>query len=255
MTLRAAAEPFLTVEELRNYDCACITQQSPSDSELSDIIDQASDVIAIATGGTVFGRVSYTVLPCAEGGCWTGCACGCGLDGIPLYGPHPIITDVYIDDELIPSNEYRIHLTNLGPALVRVSVDGTHPDVWPRWQDLWKQGTGTHTFRFTITYGHYIDKIIHDAALEIACDLALDPRQRKQNALPVGTRSASQGRVDVSTQGRVREEAVARVKAGIYGPASARMMELYAPNGGQFAGVASPELSGGWTLHVLQDAS
>jgi hypothetical protein len=254
MTLRAAAEPFATVDDVRDAECACIAFDDPIDEVLEELIDAASDAICIATGGYVFGRASAVVMPCADMGCFAACACGCGLDGIPLPDLDPKVTEVYIDDELISSANYRIHHSGSIPTLVKISTDGLPPQPWPRHQSLWKNGTGVDTFRFTITWGIHVDKIIRDAAVELVCYLATDPKVRRLNALPKGASSVNAGGVSVSTFSRLRDQAVERVKAGEVGPATAFMMEVYAPFGQGRPLAYAPELAG-WTLHRLEQAS
>jgi hypothetical protein len=254
MTLHVAAEPFATVEDVHDAECACITRGDPDDDVLEELIDVASDVITIATGGYVFGRATATVLPCADMGCFARCACGCGLDGIPLPDMDPKVSGVYVDDVLIPSTEYRIHRTT-PPMLVKISTDGRPPQPWPRHQHLWKNGTGDDTFRFTLTWGIHNNAVIRDAAVEIVCYLAADPKVRRLNALPKGTASASAGNVAISTFTRQRDTAVERVAAGAVGPATAMLMEIYAPYGPARPSAYAPELESGWTLHMLEQAS
>lgn len=255
MTLRAAAQQFTDVDAVRDAECACIAEDDPGDDVLDQLIDVASDAITIATGGYVFGRASSVVLPCADMACFHRCACGCGLDGIPLPDQDPVVSGVYIDDELVPSTRYRIHHDGTMPALVKISDDGLPPQPWPRHQSLWKNGTGTDTFRFTLTWGIHVNKIIEDAAIELVCYLAVDPNARRLNSLPKGATSLNQGGTSVSTFTRLRDQAVERVKAGQVGPATGMMMEFYAPFGPARSQVYAPELTEGWTLHRLAQAS
>lgn len=256
MTLRAAAEQFTTVDAVRDTDCACIAEGDPDDDVISDVIDSASDILCIASGGRVFGRATQVVLPCADYGCFVACGCACGLDGIPLPGPDPKVSGVYIDDELVPSNQYAIHSFGVGYSLVRYSADGTTPpQPWPRHQEIWRRGQGDHTFRFTLTWGVHIDWVIQQAANELVCYILQDPQVRRQNTLPKGTTSLTQGGASISTAWRVRDQAVAKTKAGQVGPDTAAFMEIYAPAGQDQVAVDSPELRGAWTFHTLASAS
>jgi hypothetical protein len=139
--------------------------------------------------------------------------------------------------------------------LVKISTDGRPPQPWPRHQHLWKNGTGDDTFRFTLTWGIHNNAVIRDAAVEIVCYLAADPKVRRLNALPKGTASASAGNVAISTFTRQRDTAVERVAAGAVGPATAMLMEIYAPYGPARPSAYAPELESGWTLHMLEQAS
>lgn len=258
MTLRAAAQPFTDVEAVRDAECACIAIDDPEDDVLEELIDVASDVLCIVSGGRVFGRATKVVLPCADQGCYVACGCGCGLDGIPLDVEDPVVAGVYINDEVVPSTEYRLHRDGSPiPKLVRISTNGTPPQPWPRYQSLWRNGQGDNTFRFTLTWGTHVNHVISQAAVELVCYLAADPKARRLAALPKGATTYSAGGTTVSTTAftRLRDQSVERVKAGIVGPDTAAFMEIYAPFGIAGIGAWSPELTEGWTLHTLEAAS
>jgi hypothetical protein len=240
MTLRVAGEAFTTLAAARaDESCGCINESEPSDAELQEMIDAASDVLAMVSGIT--GRVSFTVRPCGQGYCQP-CVC-CGLDGIPLPGEDPVVTQVKIDGDVIPANEYALHRTRVGWNLVRIGPLDP-PAGWPQWQRLWRADTETETFSVTFTSGVHIDWIAEEAALELVCDFASSD-DRKARVIP-GARGVNQGGVSIQLSERAE-----RLRNGDAGPAVLRFLHAYGVQGFQRTLVWAPELEEGWTLHQL----
>jgi hypothetical protein len=242
MTLRVAGEAFTTMAAVRASEtCGCVNESEPSDAELQEIIDAASDVLALATGGIVTGRTEFTVRPCGRGYCQP-CAC-CGLEGIPLPGEDPVVSEVKIDGDILNASDYALHRTRQGWNLVRVGPDDP-PASWPQWQKLWRADTEDDTFSITYISGIHIDWIIEAAAIELTCDLAL-AEERKPRVIP-GARAVSQGGVTISLAERAE-----RLRSGDSGPAVQRFLSIYAPDGRAPSLVWAPELDQGWELHVI----
>lgn len=234
---------FVTIEEVRaSENCGCVNSDEPSDELLEEMIDAASDVLALISGGVVMGRREVTVRPCGEGACGA-CLC-CGLDGIPLWGPNPVVSEVRIDGDILAVEDYGMHYTRGGDFLVRLGT-GARPPSWPRTQDLWKPNTEDHTFSITFEYGLYLDWLATQAALELVCDFAT-LSSKKKNALPKGTTNATMGNVTVMIDDRV-----ARLRAGEAGPITAEFLSVYAPYGRAPSAVWAPELDYGWSMSVV----
>lgn len=244
MALRIAAEKMTTLEAVQNSGCACIADLD--DAEVDELIEVASDAIAIATAGIVAGRRTADVLPYVDldafllGDSWP-----CNSPGIPLPGVDPVVVSVTIDGVALASNLYTVRTTSAASELHRISVDGNPPPPWPTSQQLWRNGVGDHTFVVRYTYGIHVDWMIQEAAIEMVCDLAVPTLDKKKSTMRPGVTSVSQGGVTVQV-----DNMVSRVRAGEVGPATSRMVGYYAPFGRAATNVWSPELSGGWTLQI-----
>jgi hypothetical protein len=202
---------------------------------LSDVIDAATDLIVRLSAGRFRGRCTETVRPVFKTN-WCEPSYCCDYDGIPLLGPNPVVSQVKIDGDVIDPTLYKVLD---GHRLIRVSTDGTRPPMWPRLNQLWKPATEDDTFSITYTYGHAVDFTVKRATIEAACDLMRG--LTAERALDGFTTSATLDGLTVSRDADVAEE------AGFSW--IARFLRLYGMNRG--FEIASPELSGGWTLHVL----
>lgn len=228
-------------------NCGCLTPSDPSDADLYELIDQASDAIALVTGMKIRGRRTYLARPER---CDAVCACPCcGLDGIPLGEGDITITSVKIDGDTLATNTYELHSTLVGWSLVRLG-DRTRPWYWPTTQLLYKQPTEERTFQIEFTAGVHVDvPIIERAANEIVCYLVTE-EDRKRTQLPAGATSANMGGVAVGVDSdrlqRVRED----IREGRTGPATSRMVGLYAVERRARPYVYAPELHMGWDLHL-----
>lgn len=251
MTLRAAAEQFTTQEAVRaSSDCGCVNASEPSEDALDEMIDRASDELCRLSWGRVYGRQEVTLRPCRTG-CWTDCGCGCTLDGIPLWGPSPEVSQVKINGDVIATNLYAIHESISGYFLVRRTADGTRPQSWPSWQDLWRPDTDDHTMSITYEYGVFIDGVIEQACIELVCYYARQD-QVKKNQLGKGTIAANYNNTNVSLEERrLTQRGQANADTDAVGP---RMSEYLAMWGGPRNHVWAPELDNGWTMHVIRSA-
>lgn len=250
MTLRAAAEQFTTKAAVRSSPtCGCVTDSSPSDADLDELIDQASDVLCNLSGGRVFGRQQLTVYPYRTAAGHPKCAC-CGLDAIPLGEMDPVVSEVKIDGVALDPADYSLHHSRTGWNLVRVSTTD-RPNTWPSHQAMWRPNTEDDTFSVTYTHGIYIDWVVERAAVELVCDFAADDI-RKTNQLPQGTVGANMGGVNVNVNSRFTlQERLERLQAGDLGPAVSRFRSIYAPDGRRPSEVWAPELAP-WTMTVKQ---
>lgn len=247
MPLRAAAEAFTTADAVRESGCSCITEVDPSDDVLEDLIDQASDELTRLSMGRVYGRREVTVRYCRDA-CYISCACGCGLDGLPLWGPDPVVSAVRIDDETLATSAYTIHEHRGGYFLVRTSSDGIRPPSWPSWQEMWRPLGQDNTFAVTYEYGVHVDRTIEQAAIELVC-YYVSQLQKKRNQLPKGTVSASYNNVSLS----LRERQLDPDGKGADGVAvGEKMSEFAAFWAGPRSTFWSPELDNGWSMVVAQ---
>ncbi len=244
MTLRFAAEQLVTIEQVRaSENCACITEGDLSDDELNDLIDAVSDAIARITGMRISGRRQLVARPCRID--YHLCTC-CSLDGVPLGDNDPVVDLVKINGDTLDPATYELHRTLIGWNLVKRSSDNFRPSSWPSAQSLWKPDTEDDTFAIYFTEGIYIDDhVITIAALEIICDWASDG-WRTSNSLEEGIISANLGGVTV----QVDSDRFARIRLGLLGPMTARLMGLFVPGGASPSTVWAPEMLDGWDLHI-----
>jgi hypothetical protein len=262
MTLRVASEPFLTEAQVRRSDCACIGANSPSQDVVEDLIDEASDIIAIVTGQFIAGRQSVIARPCATGmvSC-DPCPC-CELDAIPLgdADTRPVITEVLVDGEALDEDYFWLHWNRVQWMLARrpnPNLNELRPPHWPTWQKRYLAITEEDTFAIRLTQGIHVDDahVIQAAALEIVCDLANDDSVRA-NAIE-GAVAVSAGGANVvldRNQGRATDDSrLARIANGELGPMCRRMMGIYAPGGRSHNMVWAPELTFGWELNLEID--
>lgn len=244
MTLYWAYEQFVSLATVRaSANCTCVTDSSPDDATVNELIDQASDAMVHLTAGKIAGRRTITARPCRvlyE----TTCSCGCRLDAIPLEGPDPVVSEVKIDGVALSSGDYTLHSGRDGRSyLVRVATTD-RPDSWPSTQSSWRPDTEDDTFSITYTYGHHVDWITERAALELVCDFAADD-VRKTNQMGAGTTSANMGGVTVGIRERME-----RLAVGAFGQAMERFLTVYGPDNGT-SEVWAPELET-WSYFVEQ---
>jgi hypothetical protein len=241
MALLIACEPFLEREDI-TCDCDAF-----DDEVVELMIDQASDAIAILTGGKVSGVCTDIVRPLKS------TPYPCNVDrhgyynqweihdrflsgGITLMGPNPSIVEVKIDGQVLPQSEYKI-------------VDGVHlyrvEGRWPTKQNVLADDTEPNTFSISYQFGilPYIAKL---AAEEIVCDMVRrDVRTNQTKSLPPSARSATIAGVSIQLEQQVEELR----RRAILLPNLIRLLTIYAPDGGSPTTVYSPELEDGWILH------
>lgn len=233
MVLLVACQPFIEVDDV-TCDCGDTTPE-----QIADMIDSASDILAIITGGKVSGRCEHVVRPrgASPCGCSRSSSCGCApLSTITLAGPAPEITEVLIDG--LPFTDYAIVDGN---RLIR--TDGA---AWPGSQDITKPSDQAGTFEITYTAGQ-LPQLAKDAAAEIVCSFikgSPNDTSRKQHP---NTRGMSIAGVQITL-----EQMASEIKRRAFMmPYVIRLLTVYAPDGPSPAVVYSPELEDGWKLHTV----
>lgn len=166
MTLHVACEQFTDVARISAFECACqldVVRDLIGEEGIQDIIDGASDAVALATGLRVMGRCSMTVRPCGDGvcGCVRPCAC-CNVDGIKLPGTNIVIDEIKINGAVEAPSLYKLIDWN-----VLVRTDG---GSWPGVQNVAKPDTQVDTFSIRFSSGQ-LPWVAQMAATEVACDL------------------------------------------------------------------------------------
>jgi hypothetical protein len=235
MALQVACEAFITFEDVA-CDCG-----DTSEEAIGEMIDQASDIIAIITGGKVAGRCEDIVRPCGGKSCLCGSrslsGCGCvPIDGITLRGPNPMIDEILIDGD--PFEDYALVD---GTLLVR--TDGA---AWPGYQDITLPSDQPGTFEIVYTYGLEVPKLAKDAAAEIVCSMLQSGPQDGRKTHP-NTRGMNISGVQITLE----QQAMEIKRRAPMLPYVIRLLTVYAPGGPTPAFVYSPELENGWTLHTV----
>lgn len=236
MALIVACEQFIDAEE--ELDCDC----NEIDDELVEgWIDEASDIIAILTGGKIQGGCTDSVRPrrsdvqtclCQE--IWN-CSCG-PLTGVTLQGPRPTVTEVKIDGVVF--TDWQVMDDTL---LVR--TDGQN---WPGCQDLTKTADESGSFQVNYTFGDPVNPLVKKAANEIVCEvLRAGYKETERREGPSRARSMNVSGVQITLEQQVEE---IRRRAFML-PSVIRLLTVYAPDGATPAVVYSPELEDGWQLH------
>jgi len=221
MALEVAGEPFVTVEDV---DCDC-DDADPGDIEA--LIDQASDIIAVLTGGKVAGRTTETVFPVpGEYGCGRVLNRGAW---VALRGPNPTVDQILIDGVVFTD-----HLILDGLWLVR--TDG---ERWPHGQDPINP-----TFEVTYTYGLEVNVLARRACVAIVCDM-LNNRPDKPRKLAANARAATISGVNITLE----QTAMEMKRRSFMIPDLVRLLTVYAPDGPQPSVVYSPEIEDPWVLH------
>lgn len=233
MALQVACEQFIAVDDI---ECDCGDTQPEA---LAEMIDQASDILAILTGGKVAGRCTDVVRPCNVGsrcGCSALSLCGCSpIDGITLSGYNPVVDGITIDGSAF--TEFTIVDGN---RLVR--TDG---QPWPGTQDLSVASTEAGTFEVTYSHGLEIPYLAKQAASEIVCSFLQNDPQSSRKPHP-NTRGMNISGVSITLDQMAQEIK----RRSFMLPYVVRLLTVYAPSGPSPALVYSPELEDGWRLHT-----
>jgi hypothetical protein len=245
--LTIACEPFATVDDFLDCNCACNLTENDADF-IEELLDQATDLLALMTAGWMVGRCTRTFRPKAkhECGCRSYMCDSCRMDSLRLPGPFPSVDEVKIDGVVVPANQYA--LLN-GENLIRVSNDPT-PPRWPQQQDLWKADSQVGTWSVTVTYGNEVGQVAKNAAVELACELAKACEGRK-SALPPNATGTTVGGVSISL--RRQAEAIAEGMGVMDLPLVNRFVQSYRPSGTPASSVWSPEIDL-YELHVVEPA-
>jgi hypothetical protein len=255
MTLLYAGEPLTTPESLVAYGCDCALVEG---DELDDLIDQASDVIAVVSNMEIAGRRTKSVRPVSNAICyptsivarWVGLASGNELAHIALDGVDPVIAEdgIKVDgDILVGGTDYIVQSSDedIYRYVTRLNSDG-NPSSWPSNQRFWRPDTEDNTFSMTFLFGVEASAPgVMKAANEVACWLVNDTASKRKRRLDSKATSASGGGVQLGIRARADQ-----IKAGeIDLPALADLLALYLPGGRHNTEVMSPEMGDGWTFY------
>lgn len=238
MALQVACETFIEPDDIT---CDC---DEASEITLVSYIEQASDIIAILTGGKVQGVCEDVVRPRQPLAPACGCAalwsCTCSrLSGVTLRGPDPDVSEVLIDG--VAFDDWTVVDEGL---LLR--SDGS---TWPGCQDVTKPATDSGTFQVTYTYGMEVPELAKLACAEIVCSFLKSPAQNQRDTHP-RTRGMNIAGVQISLEQQTEE---IRRKTFLM-PYVIRLLTVYAPDGPTPAVVYSPELEDGWKLHRVYES-
>jgi hypothetical protein len=233
--LQFACSQFATPQEMLADSCAC-DLSSLADSDLDEILEEASDLVSIITGGRVTGRCVQTLRPYVAHYCNSTGTCMCGSDALPLFGVDPEVLHVYIDGVELGADEYMVVKGPAGSSLLKTTGS------WPTSQSLTLADSELNTFAVILEWGLHIGFIERQATLELACELAKESLG-SENRLPVGARSATIGGVAIGL--RERGEALREGDDNL--PRVARLIGKYAGWGRAQSDVWSPEMGQGWT--------
>lgn len=229
MTLEVACEPFLDITEV---DCDC---DKLAPEVVQELIDSASDIIAILTGGKITGRCTTTVHPTIDKAC---SPVKRDYQQLPLPGTEIFIDAVRVDGTLLDPTEYAILDERF---LVRRSAS------WPGNRDPLNLDTGPNSFSVTFTNGS-LPHLAKRAAREIVCDMVkTEPGSAKAQQLDPRARQVTVAGVSISLEQQVEEIR----RRSIFLPSLIRLLTVYAPDSGQPSVVYSPELDNGWVLHTV----
>lgn len=245
-----ACEVFASVEDFVAASCDCGTL---TPSEITEHLEDASDLLAFLSFGKVTGRCQSTLRPCRDSVCgwwwpdaalrpaWaSGSFCCCGVDTLPLRAPVASVDLVTIDGTALPSGDYKLIDGN---QLVR--TDGGN---WPGCQDVALDSSENGTFAVTYTFGRRPPVFARLAAVELACALskgAVSPGDRQR--LPGSTTFALHQGIQAGFA--TRAGAVKDVSINL--PYMQQFLALYGTDTGLGRGLAyAPEMYDGWRFHT-----
>ena len=230
-----ACEPFFTVDDVLEAECACNLNEDDHGDIIEEFIDDVSDILYVLSNGRVTGVCERKVWPFR-----TGVLCGPGglfgygrqnwidfdsVDSIPLRGPNTEIIEITIDGLLIDPSEYG--LLN-GNKLFRRSGS------WPSDNDITKDDSEEGTFTITYRFGDPIGLSTTRAGIELVCQMVISPTSSLSRLR--GIVSANVQGVSVQLDDEVRSMGL---------PEVAKFLDIY---GGPTRAVWSPELDHGWRL-------
>jgi len=252
MTLLYACEAMTTAESLLAYGCDCSLVEG---TELDDLIDMASDIIALVSNFQITGRCEVEVRPVGNRDCWPSSLTErifwdhhqASL-GIPIEGVLPEVTEVKIDGAvLVAGTDYIVQSSDadLWRMLVRLNDEG-NPRPWPSSQRYWRPDTETGTFVVAYEQGVSIDSPgVSKGANEVACWLVNDTASKRKRRLDPRATSASGGGVQLGLRARTEQVKTGEVDL----PALVELLAIYLPGGTNGPQVLSPELRDGWTFY------
>lgn len=244
MSPQLACAPFATVDEVLESACACDLNDDDHGLYIEELIDDASDMLYVLSGGQFTGRCERQVWPVKT---CTGYQYGIpereswiaydSVDSIPLRGPNTEIIEVTIDGAVVSPADYGLLD---GTKLFRRGDRG-----WPTRNDLTLTDVDDGTFTITYKFGLEPNHVVRRATVELVCQMV----KEEPRAI-----SRMRGVVSANVQGvsvQIDDDDVRSL--GL--PEVNRFIDSYAHNGPLPFGVYSPELSHGWRLHSVEGPS
>lgn len=238
-----ACSAFVTTDDVFLAACACNLNEADDLTRVEELIDVASDILYVLSGGRVTGRCQVQVWPITSYACYSATdrmswVDADGVDSIPLRGPNTEIVEVTIDGVVLSSSEYGL-------------IDGyklfRRGTSWPTTNDVTKTDSETGTFTITYRFGRTPDWLTKQAAIELVCSMASETSSPALSRLR-GIASANVQGVSVQT-----EDVDGVAQMGLVNVN--RWLDIYAPLGAGSIGVYSPELTHGWRLVTVQGPS
>jgi hypothetical protein len=241
-----------TAESLLAYGCDC---SMVNNAELTELIDAASDIIALTSNMQITGRCEHEVRPVGNRDCWPsslqdrifGMGSVVSL-GVPMEGINPTVVEVKLDGAVLASvTDYIVQSSDaeLYRMVIRLNSDG-NPTPWPSSQRWWRPDSEDNTWTLTYEEGLSIDSPgMSKAANEVACWLVNDTVAKRKRRLDPRATSASGGGVQIGLRARTEQ-----IKSGeVDLPALTELFAVYLPGGRFPTQVLSPELRDGWTFY------
>lgn len=160
-----ACSRFASVDELIERAlaiCGCDFGEY-EDALIEAALDQASDVLAQAAGGSFFGLCRYTARPTPA---WGFGANACTDDAISMPVDLVAVESVKINGVTLADDEYRLVP---GRGLVRINPDTNLTRAWPSCQHVHRDSTEDGTFEIVYVAGTAPGPTERDATIELAC--------------------------------------------------------------------------------------
>lgn len=259
MTTQFACQVFATSTEFFASKYAVDFDVLEDVAFVESLLDQASDVLSLISGGRIHGICQTTVRPfipdrapwtyAIDPQAWTTpltvMSLGpddtdwhSGFSTVPLRGPNTDVVQVIVDGVILNPSEY---------GLLDNSKLFRKVGTWPSTNDMAKTLSKVGTWAIVYRFGASPDYITKQATLELAAELGF-PERGRQSHLPPGVTSTSIQGVSLS----LRDRADALREADEQLPAVLRFLGVYCPTGIRApSGVWSPELTHGYKL--IQD--
>lgn len=235
---RSTCEPWAEIDEA----CVPCRDYNLDAADLEEKIQIASDVLYELSGRQFPGECTETIRPCVRTHCRSSAdprGCGCsGLRQVRLRGlPVTEVTEVKVDGDVIPSNEYRV---DDHAYLVRLPDPGGVRRGWPCCQAIDLADSERGTFSVTYKFGQPVPPAGRMAAATLGCELAMacDPEQAPKCRLPKSVTNVTRQGVSISVLNP--NDFLEHGRIGIY--EIDMFITAYNPGGGRGATVWSPDL-------------
>ena len=150
-----ACTVFATVEDFDDCECDCEIDLDDAVqlAVFENFLIAASDELCLLSGNELRGECSQTVTICRDR-CSCRRHCNCDRDTIMLPGPIISVTSIEFEGYTFVADDFKI-VDDYGIAW----ANGADPGRWPARKDI----------EIEYTWGHPIDQITKNAALQLAC--------------------------------------------------------------------------------------